>query len=343
MSEIRIRRDGHAGRITLTRPDALHALTLSMCEQMIEAMLAWEDDPGVGVVMIDHEGGRGFCAGGDIRALIDSLAGDGAYARQFFFTEYRLDHLIFTYAKPVITFMDGVVMGGGAGIALASAQRVATENTVFAMPECGIGLFPDVGAGWSLSRLPGKTGLWLALTGSRLKAQACGQLGLSNAHVAAADVEAAKAAIAAKPQAAETILKAPPGETSELVDRCNRLFGGASVEEIVERLERDATEWASAQAAAIKSKCPMMLKVAFRQLAEAAGMTDFADELSMEYGLAIRAIHRADFTEGVRAVIIDKDQAPRWDPPTLEGVSEPMVDEMFAPLPPGQQWLPLPR
>ena len=169
--EVLIRVQKNVGRITLNRPKALHALTQGMCETMIGALLDWQEDPEIYMILIDHAGERGFCAGGDIRMLAESGAKDGVEARAFFHTEYQLNHLLFTYDTPVVAIMDGVVMGGGVGISMPAHVRIATERTTFAMPETGIGLFPDVGGGWYLPRLPGKAGLWLALTGARIRAR----------------------------------------------------------------------------------------------------------------------------------------------------------------------------
>ena len=168
--EIFSRVERAVGRFTLNRPGALHALTLAMCHEMIDHLNAWRHSGDVSLVMIDHAGERGFCAGGDIRNLAAGHAGDGSPPRNFFYREYQLDHQIFTYEKPTVSVIDGVVMGGGVGIALPCRYRIATERTTFAMPETGIGLFPDVGGGWYLSRLPGRAGYWLALTGARIKA-----------------------------------------------------------------------------------------------------------------------------------------------------------------------------
>ena len=191
-AEVIARVEGHVGRLTLNRPSALHALNTGMCEIMIEALLVWQADPGVNLILIDHAGERGFCAGGDIRMLAESGAGDGAEARRFFFTEYRLNELLFRYPKPVVAIMDGVTMGGGVGLSMPARYRVATERTTFAMPESGIGLFPDVGGGWWLPRLPGQTGLWLALTGARLKAADCVALGIATHFVESAKVAGAE-------------------------------------------------------------------------------------------------------------------------------------------------------
>ncbi|MBU2401141.1 MAG: enoyl-CoA hydratase/isomerase family protein, partial [Alphaproteobacteria bacterium] len=168
--EIIARVENGVGRISLNRPKAIHALNRAMCEAMTEALLAWREDAAVQSVLIDHAGERGFCAGGDIRMIAESGAGDASEAKAFFLAEYRLNHLMFDYSKPITAIVDGIVMGGGVGISEPAPIRIATERTTYAMPETGIGLFPDVGGGWFLPRLPGQTGVWLALTGARLKA-----------------------------------------------------------------------------------------------------------------------------------------------------------------------------
>src|SRR5262245_32715720 len=183
-------------RITLNRPEALHALTAHMCRNMAQALLSWSGDENVAAVMIDHmEGTRGFCAGGDIRLIAESGKGDGRQAREFFFTEYRLNDLLFTYPKPVIAIMDGVTMGGGVGISMPAKFRIATERTTYAMPETGIGLFPDVGGGWYLPRKPGQVGMWLALTGARLKAADCIAAGIATHCVEASKLTDLKQAL----------------------------------------------------------------------------------------------------------------------------------------------------
>ena len=346
-SEVIVRREGAVGRLTLNRPHALGALTTNMCRLMIDALLAWRNDEGIEAVLIDHAGERGFCAGGDIRALADSVAGDGVAARAFFFTEYRLDHLLFTYPKCVITVMDGVTMGGGVGISWPAQYRIATERTVFAMPETGIGLFPDVGGSWFLPRLHGAAGAWLALTGARLKAAGCEILGVSTDVVPAARLVEFKSAVVAEPGAIETILtefESDPGRSDmiEHHDEIDRLFRGDTVEAISEALAAYASPWAAAQLAILRSKSPLSLKVGLRQIRTGAGMTDFAQALAMEMRIATRLVAGHDFTEGVRAVILEKDNTPHWDPATLEVVTDAMLDAVFAPLPADQEWSPLP-
>ena len=189
--------EGHAGIISLNRPSALNALTLDMVHSMTAALLNWKDDEAVSCIIIDHTEGRGFCAGGDIAFLRKSALNDnGASGRKFFYEEYQLNHLLFTYPKPVVAFMDGITMGGGVGISQPARFRVATENTRFAMPETGIGLFPDVGGGWYLSRLEGRIGQFLALTGSRLDGAECLALGVATHYLPAEALAEAKARIA---------------------------------------------------------------------------------------------------------------------------------------------------
>jgi enoyl-CoA hydratase len=334
------------GRITLNRPGALHALTTNMCRLMTDALLAWRDDPEVALVMFDHSGERGFCAGGDIRMLADSGAGDGREAREFFFIEYRLNDLLFRYPKPTLAIMDGITMGGGVGLAQPCRYRLATERTTFAMPETGIGLFPDVGGGWYLSRMPDHLGLWLALTGARIKAADCELLGIATDFVESARVAELKAAIMADPEGVETLLTEfeadagrPPIAAHQ--DEIARIFGADSVEAIVGGLEAAGSDWALEQLKTLATKSPQTLKVAFRQLQLGRAATTFADNMAVEYRIGARVVQRHDFLEGVRAVIVDKDNAPKWDPPTLEAVSEDLLDGIFAPLPSAEAWSPL--
>jgi enoyl-CoA hydratase len=345
--EVLIRIDGAVGRITLNRPQALHALTTSMCRTMIEALTTWIDNPIVRLVLIDHAGERGFCAGGDIRMLAASGAGDGCEAREFFFTEYRLNSLLHDYPKTLVAIMDGVTMGGGVGLSRPCRYRVATERTTFAMPETGIGLFPDVGGGWYLSRITDHLGLWLALTGARIKAADCELTGIATDYVESAQLPALKAAIVAEPHAVETLLTEFEGDAGRPglaahQDEIARLFAGDSVEAIVANLEAANTDWAREQRAILKTKSPQTVKIAYRQLKLGGAMKNFADNMAMEYRISARVVQRHDFLEGVRAVILEKDNAPKWDPPTLEGVTEAMLDGIFAALPSAEEWTPLP-
>ncbi|MFZ5721936.1 MAG: enoyl-CoA hydratase/isomerase family protein [Pseudomonadota bacterium] len=346
-AEVLCRIEGRVGRITLNRPQAIHALTTNMIALMTEALLAWREDPAVELVLLDHSGERGFCAGGDIRMLAESGAGDGAKAREFFFTEYRLNHLLFTYPKPKVAIMDGITMGGGVGLSRPCRFRVATEKTTFAMPETGIGLFPDVGGGWYLSRMPDHLGLWLALTGARIKAADCELLGLATDFVESARIPELKAKILEAPERTETLLtefEADAGRPpiAQHQDEIAKLFAGDSVEAIVAALEAAGSDWAREQLKVLATKSPQTLKVAFRQLQLGARARDFAENMAMEYRIGARVVQRHDFLEGVRAVIVEKDNAPKWSPPTLEGVDDAMLDAIFAPLPSDQEWSPLP-
>jgi enoyl-CoA hydratase len=345
--EVLVRVEGKVGRLTLNRPQALHALTTNMCRLITQALLAWKDDPGVELVLLDHSGERGFCAGGDIRMLAESGAADGAAAREFFFTEYRLNHLLFVYDKPVVAIMDGVTMGGGVGLSAPARYRVATERTTYAMPETGIGLFPDVGGGWFLPRMPGHIGLWLALTGARIKAADCELVGMATDFVPQAQVEAFKAGVIADPAAVETLLTEYEGDAgrptlAQHQDEIDRIFGLDSVDAIVAALEAAGTDWARDQLKVLATKSPQTMKVAFRQLRLGGAAKTFAENMAMEYRVGARVVQRHDFIEGVRAVIIDKDNAPKWSPATVSAVSEAMLDEIFAPLPSAEEWSPLP-
>ena len=346
MTEIITRREGIAGWISLNRPNAIHALTLDMVHAMTVALWEWRDNSSIQCIMIDHAEGRGFCAGGDIAFLRVSALESGEAGRKFFHDEYQLNHLLFTYPKSVIAFMDGITMGGGVGISQPAKYRIATENTRFAMPETGIGLFPDVGGGWYLSRLPGRVGQYLALTGARIDGADCLAVGLATHYLPSASLGDAKAAIASNPENVEAILSkasvgAPLAKIVESRPQIERLFASDVCEEIFAALENDGGEWAAKELAGLRTKSPQTCKVALRQLSHGARFADFADNMRMEYRIAARVLTRHDFIEGVRAVIIDKDNAPRWNPATLEGVTDTLLDEIFAPLPADQEWKPL--
>jgi enoyl-CoA hydratase len=341
--------------ITLNRPQALHALNTHMCANMIQALLAWRDDPSINAILLDHAPGtRGFCAGGDIRMIAESGAGDGKEARAFFHTEYRLNHLLFHYPKPIVALIDGVTMGGGVGISMPARFRIATENTTYAMPETGIGLFPDVGGGWYLPRKPGAIGMWLALTGARLKAADCLIAGIATHFMPTEILAAARAQIAGAAQThdAERALASgldalsesagkPKELTPENMDRINRVFSLESVEAIFTALEADGSDWSNAQVATLRTKSPQAMKVSLRQMREGAAMASFTDEMRSEYRIAARVSSLHDFQEGVRALIVDKDNKPVWSPATLDGVTTAALDDIFAPLPAGQEWSPL--
>ncbi len=349
--DVLTRKNGLIGHITLNRPKALHALTLDMCHAMSAALTEWASDDSIEAIMIDHaEGSRGFCAGGDIAFLRDSALNDGgASGRKFFHDEYQLNHQLFTYAKPVVAFMDGVTMGGGVGISQPAKFRVATENTRFAMPETGIGLFPDVGGGWYLSRLGGRLGQFLALTGARLDGSEALWTGLATHYVPSEQLEDIKARIIERPGRIAGILSEPVGTPPDARIEANALkiakhFASDSFEEILASLEvaiEGGDEWAEKERDTLGTKSPQTCKVALRQLSTSTDLPTFADNMVMEYRIASRVLTRPDFAEGVRAVITDKTHDPRWNPATPPEVSEELIDSIFAPLPVDEEWKPL--
>jgi enoyl-CoA hydratase len=346
VGDILISREGSAGFLSLNRPAALHALTLDMCHEMSVALSEWRDDPGVESVIIDHAEGRGFCAGGDIGFLRNSALNDGGVSgRKFFHDEYQLNHQIFAYPKPVMAFMDGITMGGGVGISQPARFRVATENTRLAMPETGIGLFPDVGGGWYLSRLPGRIGQFLALTGARLDGAECRWAGLATHYLPHGALAEAKARIAAghEPGGVLSALAVTPplARIEANAMQIARHFASDRFEHIIASLEADDSEWAAKELATLRTKSPQTCKVALRQLHDSAALTHFADNMAMEYRIASRVLTLPDFAEGVRALIVDKDNAPKWNPPMPEGVTEELIDSIFAPLPASEEWKPL--
>lgn len=346
--DILTRIEGHAGIISLNRPSALHALTLDMVHAMTDVLVKWQTSKKVKCIIIDHAEGRGFCAGGDIAFLRNSALNDaGQSGRQFFHDEYQLNHLLFTYPKPVVAFMDGITMGGGVGISQPARFRVATENTRFAMPETGIGLFPDVGGGWYLSRLEGRVGQFLALTGARIAGPGCLALGLASHYIPSEALADAKARIAVEDvDRIDGILGTlavtpPPSKIVETLFQINRHFASDRFEDILASLDADDSDWAMREAATLRSKSPQTCKVALRQLAESMKLDDFADNMAMEYRIASRVLTRPDFAEGVRAVIVDKDNAPKWDPAQPEDVTDALLDTIFAALPAEEEWKPL--
>jgi enoyl-CoA hydratase len=344
--ELIIRREGAAGFLSLNRPAAIHALTQAMDHAMTEALLGWKDDPAVQAVIIDHSEGRGFCAGGDIAFLRNSALTDGGVSGlKFFYEEYQLNHLLMTYPKPVIAFMDGITMGGGVGISQPAKFRVATENTRFAMPETGIGLFPDVGGGWHLSRLKGRMGQFLALTGARLDGAECHWTGLATHYLPHEALPEAKERIAHGHDPAQVLaalaVSPPPARIADNAALIARHFASDRYEDILAGLEADESEWAAKELATLRTKSPQTCKVALRQLHDSLECKDFAANMVMEYRIASRVLTRPDFTEGVRAVIVDKTMDPKWDPATPEGVSDELIDSIFAPLGADEEWKPL--
>ncbi|XP_072028334.1 3-hydroxyisobutyryl-CoA hydrolase, mitochondrial-like [Amphiura filiformis] len=344
--EVILEKNKNAGVITLNRPKALNALNLSMIRTIYPKLQEWNSDPGTSMVIIKAAGGKAFCAGGDIKAVTDAGKVGDSLAVNFFREEYILNHAIGTLKKPYVAFIHGITMGGGVGLSVHGKFRVATEKTLFAMPETAIGLFPDVGGGYFLPRLPGKLGLYLALTGYRLKGR-----DVHHAGVATHFIESEKL-----PQLEEELVglsAADDNSVGQILDRhhsqckldadkpfslidhrgdIDRLFGGESVEQILLDLEKEGSEWSLQQLETLKKMSPTSMKITHRQLVK--GKTaSFSDVFLMEYRMSQGCIRGHDFYEGVRAVLVDKDHTPKWKPDTLKGVTLDMVDEHFKPLP----------
>ncbi len=336
-ADVIIEKRGRCGVITLNRPQALNSLDLSMLIAMDHALDGWESDPAVASVIIRGAGERAFCAGADIRALYRlGKAGQGVEQLAFFRREYALNRRIKRYPKPYIALADGIVMGGGAGVSVHGSHCVAGDSLNFAMPEAGIGFFPDVGATYFLSRLPGCAGAYLALTGGRIGCGDAVALGLASAYVPSArhaaltqrliDGEDAAAAVAAEAGPAPA---SGMREHAAFIDRC---FAGSTVGEIVTKIRAEKSDFAAKTLAAISSKSPTSLAIALRQM-QIGGDLGVEEALRVEFRIAARILAGHDYYEGVRATIIDKDHRPKWSPADIDAVTPAAVDAYFAPLP----------
>lgn len=336
---------GATGVITLDRPAALNSLTLEMVRAMTAALLAWRDDPAIRAVLVTSSSERAYCAGGDIRFFHQkgsaTATGGAALVEDFFSEEYALNHLVHTYPKPYIALMDGVVMGGGMGIAQAGPQarvRIVTERTKMAMPETGIGLFPDVGGGWFLSRTPGQLGVYLGVTGEVIGAADALHAGLADGFVPGAElgglvqavVDAADPAEAAGSFSSRFAVQADPNDSRLARHRAeiDRHFAHDSVQAIMDSLAGDDGEFATRTLATMKKRSPLMMSVTLSQIRRAASQ-DIADCLRMERTMVRRCFEHGEVIEGVRALAIDKDHAPRWNPPSLGEVTAEMVERFF--------------
>jgi enoyl-CoA hydratase len=337
-------RTGQLATITLNRPKALNALTLEMLDAMDRHLIEWADDPAVGCVVIRPSvGGRAFAAGGDIERLYRERG--KPYTATFFWDEYIVDWRIYHYPKPYIAFMDGIVMGGGVGVSVLGGVRVATENTSFAMPETGIGFFPDVGGGWFLPRLPGRIGVYLAMTGSRLTGADCVAVGLADAYLPSSSLDDAAEVLATleggigKPEVMGVLdvfaADPPPAKINGLQPEIDRLFASDRLEEIFSALFSDGSEQAEKWAKAMATKSPTSLKVALEQLKRGASLS-LDDVLKMEFRLSQAFCNDHDFFEGIRALIIDKDNRPDWQPSTHAGVTDERVQSYFLPAAAGE-------
>lgn len=330
---------GQAGLITLNRPQALNALTLGMVDAIATKLDQWEQNRNIAHVIIRQGTSRAFCAGGDIRTLVNQIRAndfDGALA--FYRREYRLNRRIKRYPKPFTALIDGIVMGGGVGVSVHGRYRVGTEKLVFAMPEVGIGLFPDVGGTYFLPRMPGRLGLYLALTGERIKIADALLTGVATHHVDGADLDALLAALCAADDPAPVLARfhRDPGKAplQERQTRLGDLLAASSLAGLIAQLDEFAAsgaEDARSLLAILTARSPTSLAIAFRQIAEGAHL-EFDDCMRLEFRIVSRIIHGADFREGVRAVIFDKDNAPKWRPPTVAALDETMIEAHFTAL-----------
>ncbi len=334
-AEILFEEDGALGLITLNRPEALNALTQDMCVRMTEQLVEWARGAHIRNVAIRGAGTKAFCAGGDIRTLYDAgLAGAGD-VMDFYRHEYRLNTLIKEYPKPYIALIDGIVMGGGVGVSVHGSHRIAGDRTLFAMPETGIGLIPDVGGTYFLPRLSGELGVYLGLTGARLKAADCLYAGIADCFTPSTSHDDLLRALSAGGDAdriCASFAKDPgPALLSAAQEKIDEFFAGSTVEEILKSLTAPNDPWSQETAKTLRAKSPTSLKITLRQLREGAALS-FRACMALEYRIISRIMMGHEFFEGVRATVIDKDNAPLWKPARLEDVSPESVDAYFAPL-----------
>ncbi len=337
--EVIVRAERALRRITLNRPKALNALTLDMAVTMTEYLRSWASDPDVGAILIDGAGERGLCAGGDIRALYDAAKSGSTLPQRFWSTEYHLNVLIARYPKPVIAVMDGVVMGGGVGVSAHASHRVVTERSAVAMPEVGIGFFPDVGASFLLARAPGHVGTYLALTGDRMNAADAIYCGFADVHVAAEELAELPSAFA-DCRAADDVRKqlgklstAPAsGRLKAAQPWIDAGFDADQAETIFEKLRSSDDDGAHAALVTIQKASPTSLKITLRNVQAAAAFKRVEESFEQDYRIALACIAGHDFIEGIRATIVDKDRNPKWRPDRLEGVTTEIVDRHFKPV-----------
>jgi enoyl-CoA hydratase len=344
--EILLGREGGLATLTINRPQALNSLTLNNYRRFAPALRGWAADPSVHAVVVRGAGERAFCAGGDVRAVYEAgrgISGDPDLPAVFFREEYELIREIHRFPKPYLAIIDGITMGGGAGISVNGAYRIATDRTLFAMPETAIGLFPDVGATRFLNRCPGHIGRCLGLTGARLKAADTLYCGFATHFVPHERVEELIAALrrTERPSIQQVLSRfatdpgpAPLAALRPAIDRC---FAADTIEEVLEALDAEAAAggewagWAGDTRDTLLTKSPTSLKVTLRQLQLGRGY-DLEAALALEYRLTQHVMAAHDFYEGVRAMLIDKDQTPRWRPATLAEVGDAMVADYFTPI-----------
>jgi len=331
--------NGNIGTITLNRPKALNALSLAMIRSLDARLVQWAADPAIKIVTIQSSHEKAFCAGGDLKEIVHHKQKTNTTFSEIFWHEYRANYHIFHFPKPFVALLDGITMGGGVGISIHGSYRVATENFSFAMPETKIGFYPDIGASYFLPRLPGKIGIYLGLTGARINAADAMYLGLIDYYVLSDNLNLVKDELAnsnLQPQMIDSILKkyasdpgpAPIKQYQAIIDEC---FHFNSVEAIIQALEKTSDPWALTVVDQLKSLSPTSLKVTLEQLHR--GLTlNFDDCLQMEYCITNHFLNSKDVYEGIRAVVIDKDHQPKWQPATLAEVTQSHIDTYFVSL-----------
>jgi enoyl-CoA hydratase len=334
--DVIVRALGSLRWLTLNRPQTINALTLGMAETMLEFLRQWADDPAVGTVLIDGAGERGLCAGGDLRALYDAKKSPSSFPAHYWATEYKLDVLIARYPKPVIALMTGLVMGGGVGISAHASHRVVTDRSAVAMPECAIGLVPDVGASFILARAPGSTGIHLALTGARMTAADAMYAGFADIHVAAGRIADIPGALADCRDASSVAVRLrdlstppKPGRLAGARSWGDACYGADSVEGVVECLHKIDRDDARAAHEAICKGSPTSLKVTLRNVREAMAFNRVEQSFRQDYRIVLACHAGHDFIEGIRATIVDKDRNPKWQPARLENVTPDIVERHF--------------
>jgi enoyl-CoA hydratase len=334
-----VRREGAAGVIRLNRPKTLNAMTLEMARGIDAALDAFEHDPAVALILIEGAGERGLCAGGDIRGLYDSAREGGDLGKVFWREEYVMNARIAKFPKPYVAYMDGLVMGGGVGIAAHGSHRIVTEKTKIAMPEVGIGFFPDVGGTWLLSRAPGEIGTYFGLTGETMNGADAIYARFADAFAASASWPDLRAALSSAPPAADAAQvraiiagfastpDAGPAQRNRAA--IDALFAHDTIEEIFASLESDGSAFALATLATLQTKSPTSLKVALKLLRMARASASLEQCLVDEYRAALQVFESADFVEGIRAAVIDKDRNPQWQPARIEEVTPQIIDKYF--------------
>lgn len=339
MTDLIVTKQGAAGRATLNRPKALNAITHQMLLDLEIAMQDWVAEDNVKLALVDAVGDRAFCAGGDIVDLYnEGVQGRDEMARTFWRDEYRINAAIESYTKPYIAIMDGIVMGGGVGISAHGSHRIVTERTMFAMPECAIGIIPDVGGSLLLARMPGHCGEYAGLTGARLSGADCIYTGLADFYVESDRLEDLKAALCetGDPEIIRQYASVPPTSDLEInIDTINTLFNGDTVADIQTTLQNASSDFAIAAAKGLSRGAPLGLMSALKTIRAARVDNDMALALRNEYRFVTNAVNSGEFIEGVRAAVIDKDRKPAWKYPTLDSVPVELIDALDHPAPNG--------